>query len=91
MVTESLTTGSGEQAGPRGAFRQSPEGMSGGKEKEQLGLISPSQLSRDPLYSFSHRGQEGQNHRTSWLMPEGPPHTGWHVLLLLLLRTATGR
>lgn len=36
MVTEALTTGSGEQAGPRGALRQSPKGTSGGKQIERL-------------------------------------------------------
>ena len=36
MVTEALTTGSGEQAGPRGAIRQSPEGVSGGRQRERL-------------------------------------------------------
>ena len=56
MVTEALTTGSGEL---RGDLRQSPKGMSGGEERGWLGLISPSQLSRDPLPSFSHRGRQG--------------------------------
>lgn len=54
MVTEALTTGSGEQAGPRGTLRQSPGGMSGEKERGQPGLISSSPRSRDPLPSFSH-------------------------------------
>lgn len=61
-----------------------------GEERGPLGLISSSQLSRDPLPSFSHRGQGAQNRSTSWLTSEGPPHTRWHVLLLLLPRSTAG-
>lgn len=35
-MTEAMTTESGEQAGPKGAIRQSPEGMSGGKQRKHL-------------------------------------------------------
>lgn len=33
MVMEALKTGSGRKAGPRGALRQSPEGLSEGKQR----------------------------------------------------------
>lgn len=91
MVTEALTTGSGEQAGPRGALRQSPKGTSGGKQIECL--ASSALLSCQEIHSpvLVAKAREGQNHGTPWLKPEGAPHTCWHVLLLLLLRTAVGR
>lgn len=91
MVTEALTTGSGEQVGPRGALRHSPKGTSGGKQTGRLAssaLLSCQEV-HSPVLVTDARG--GQNHRTPWLMLEGPPHTCWHVLLLLLLRTAIGR
>lgn len=54
MVIEALTTGSGEQAGPRGALRQSPGGTSR-EERGQPGLISSSPLSRGLLQFKSQK------------------------------------
>lgn len=58
MATEALTTGSAEQAGPGGALRQRVlrERAGGGQEP---GLVSPSQLPREPLVRFCHREQRG--------------------------------
>lgn len=69
---------------------ESPKGTSRGRTGAWPRQPLPA-AKRAPRPFLSQRAEGGQGRRTSWLRPEGPPRTCWHVLLFLLPRTATRR